>query len=272
MKYVRAFGRFWWNFIVGDDWRVAAGVALALGLRALLTHHGVNAWWLLPARGRAADRDLRLAGGGPERGGLAWRPPSGHSRAPPPAERRPAAALPLPRGWILFGLALLALNFYLGSRATEPAVARPRPVQPVLPERRCSAGHVKEITSKGTAIQGTFTKKLTLRGARSRRRGSGPRFPAFADNDALSHLLEQKGVVVNAEPLDTGPPWWQSLLLGFGPTLLFLVPAVLADAPRRERAERARLVRPLAGAPLPAVGRPGHVRRRRRDRRGEGRS
>jgi cell division protease FtsH len=29
-------------------------------------------------------------------------------------------------------------------------------------------------------------------------------------------------VVVNAEPLDTGPPWWQELLFGFGPTLLLL--------------------------------------------------
>ena len=45
---------------------------------------------------------------------------------------------------------------------------------------------------------------------------------------------------------------------------------VLADAPGGERAERARLVRPLAGAPLPAVRRPRDVRRRRRDRRGEG--
>ena len=49
MKYVRSFARFWWNFIVGDDWRVAAGVAVALGLTSLLTHKGVNAWWLLPA-------------------------------------------------------------------------------------------------------------------------------------------------------------------------------------------------------------------------------
>ena len=32
MRYLRAFGRFWWDFIVGDDWRVAAGIALALGL------------------------------------------------------------------------------------------------------------------------------------------------------------------------------------------------------------------------------------------------
>ena len=48
MRYVASFARFWWYFIVGDDWTVAAGVAVALGLTALLTHDGVNAWWLLP--------------------------------------------------------------------------------------------------------------------------------------------------------------------------------------------------------------------------------
>ena len=48
MRYLRAFGRFWWNFIVGDDWLVAAGVGVALALTALLAHDGVNAWWLLP--------------------------------------------------------------------------------------------------------------------------------------------------------------------------------------------------------------------------------
>jgi hypothetical protein len=48
MRYVRAFGRFWWDFIVGDDWTVAAGVALALGLVAILVDRGLNAWWLVP--------------------------------------------------------------------------------------------------------------------------------------------------------------------------------------------------------------------------------
>ncbi|HSS80540.1 MAG TPA: hypothetical protein VLK24_05010 [Gaiellaceae bacterium] len=48
MKYVKAFGHFWWDFIVGDDWTVAAGVGIALGLTAILTHRDVNAWWLLP--------------------------------------------------------------------------------------------------------------------------------------------------------------------------------------------------------------------------------
>jgi hypothetical protein len=48
MKYIVAFGRFWWDFIVGDDWRVAAGLAVSLALTWFLTREGVNAWWLLP--------------------------------------------------------------------------------------------------------------------------------------------------------------------------------------------------------------------------------
>jgi len=48
MSHLRAFARFWWDFVVGDDWRVAAGLAVALTLTWLLEHEGVAAWWLLP--------------------------------------------------------------------------------------------------------------------------------------------------------------------------------------------------------------------------------
>jgi hypothetical protein len=48
MKYVSSFARFWWNFIVGDDWRVAAGLAVAFAGTWLLEHEGISAWWLLP--------------------------------------------------------------------------------------------------------------------------------------------------------------------------------------------------------------------------------
>jgi hypothetical protein len=36
MRFVRGFGRFWFDFIVGDDWRIALGVVLVLGFGALL--------------------------------------------------------------------------------------------------------------------------------------------------------------------------------------------------------------------------------------------
>ena len=48
MMWVRAFGRFWWDFVVGDDWLVAVAVALGLALTGLTTALGLDAWWLLP--------------------------------------------------------------------------------------------------------------------------------------------------------------------------------------------------------------------------------
>jgi len=45
---VKRFALFWWNFLVGDDWLVAVGIAVAFGLTALLAATSVPAWWLLP--------------------------------------------------------------------------------------------------------------------------------------------------------------------------------------------------------------------------------
>jgi hypothetical protein len=48
MSRLSAFGRFWWNFVVGDDWLVAAGLVAALGLTAVVAHDEIDARWLLP--------------------------------------------------------------------------------------------------------------------------------------------------------------------------------------------------------------------------------
>lgn len=45
---LRSFALFWWDFIVGDDWRIAAGVVLALAGTAAIAATSVPAWWLLP--------------------------------------------------------------------------------------------------------------------------------------------------------------------------------------------------------------------------------
>jgi cell division protease FtsH len=148
----------------------------------------------------------------------------------PRSPLRPAGTPPTPsqpprfrfnRWWIAFVLGLLVINFYSTTRATQ-APSRVRvPYSPFfLHEVR--AGHVNEITSKGTAIQGTFKKPERYQNSKPTTRFK-TEIPAFADTDALSKLLQSKGVIVNAEPLDTGAPWWQNLLLGFGPTILFLV-------------------------------------------------
>ena len=48
MRHVAAFGRFWWDFVVGDDWLAAAGVAVAIGATAALAADRIAAWWLMP--------------------------------------------------------------------------------------------------------------------------------------------------------------------------------------------------------------------------------
>jgi len=43
-----AFGRFWWDFVVGDDWLVSVQIAAAIAATALIAAAGVSAWWVLP--------------------------------------------------------------------------------------------------------------------------------------------------------------------------------------------------------------------------------
>jgi hypothetical protein len=45
---VEAFLRFLWDFVVGDDWRIAAGVVVAIGVTALVAGTSAAAWWILP--------------------------------------------------------------------------------------------------------------------------------------------------------------------------------------------------------------------------------
>ena len=48
MRRLRALGEFIWEFVIGDDWRVAAGVVIAIGVTAIVATTKVAAWWILP--------------------------------------------------------------------------------------------------------------------------------------------------------------------------------------------------------------------------------
>jgi hypothetical protein len=47
MTYLKKFLLFWYDFIVGDDWMIAAGVVIALVLSAALARRDLNAWWVM---------------------------------------------------------------------------------------------------------------------------------------------------------------------------------------------------------------------------------
>jgi hypothetical protein len=50
MRIIAAFAKFWYHFIVGDDWRVAVGVVIALAFTYTLSATTtIPSWWVLPA-------------------------------------------------------------------------------------------------------------------------------------------------------------------------------------------------------------------------------
>jgi hypothetical protein len=46
---VTALLRAVWEFVVGDDWLLALGVVLALGVTAIVAAAGLAAWWVAAA-------------------------------------------------------------------------------------------------------------------------------------------------------------------------------------------------------------------------------
>jgi hypothetical protein len=65
MSRLRAFAAFLWDFVVGDDWRIALGVVVALGVTAVAAGWGLTAWWIVPVCtvGLLAASLWRAAGG-----------------------------------------------------------------------------------------------------------------------------------------------------------------------------------------------------------------
>ena len=111
-------------------------------------------------------------------------PPAPRGSSPPP---RPRPRFRVSRGWILIALALLAVNLYAGTRAMQPALRVRVPYRPFFLQQ-VNAGHVKEITSKGMAVQGTFTVNESYGGSKptTRFQTEIPRLPTTTPCRACS--------------------------------------------------------------------------------------
>ena len=144
--------------------------------------------------------------------------PPPRAPSPPPPQR---SRFRLSPRWIVFFVVLLTLNLFISMRATRPEARVRVPYSPFFLQQ-VRARNVQEITSKGTDIQGMFKSKTAFEDSKPTTRFR-TEIPAFANTDQLSELLQENDVTVNAEPLDRGAPWWQTLLFGFGPTILFVV-------------------------------------------------
>ena len=47
MKPLTTFARFWYDFIVGDDWRLAVGTVAAMIVITIAANRDMNVWWAL---------------------------------------------------------------------------------------------------------------------------------------------------------------------------------------------------------------------------------
>ena len=127
--------------------------------------------------------------------------------------------------WVAIAiLAAFVLNYWVASRSlSEPPRIR-IPYSPLFLDQ-VRQGNVDRITSKGASLQGLFKSPVRYPPSGSSSRSSA-RFstliPSFADTAALSKLLEDNNVVINAEPLQTAAAWWETLLYGFSPTILLI--------------------------------------------------
>jgi cell division protease FtsH len=122
--------------------------------------------------------------------------------------------------WLVL-IMLLVINYVLGA-AFAPGTGRVG-VPYSFFRAQVTAGNVADVESKSDEIQGAFKKPTRYPAS-----GQGKEITRFETvrpslgDDGLLTLLLDKGVSVNAKPLQQGRPWWETLLVGFGPTLLLV--------------------------------------------------
>jgi cell division protease FtsH len=131
---------------------------------------------------------------------------------------------PRSRWWIVVVvLALLALNLWISSRALSPNQPVRIPYSPTFLSQ-VDSGNVKEVSSKGDSVSGTFKTAFRYPSGSSATPTTSfvTQIPSFANNSQLFSTLTSKGVTIDAKNPNTGPSFFTSLILGFGPTLLLI--------------------------------------------------
>ena len=130
-----------------------------------------------------------------------------------------------PRGqWVILAIVvgvLLALNLWISSAALSPNTIR-IPYSPTF-LTQLKHGNVATISSKSFAYQGTFKTAIRYQGSEPAKNFSTQIPSVFANDPALKQLLLDKVPTINAQNPNQGPSIVESILFGFGPTLLFVL-------------------------------------------------
>jgi cell division protease FtsH len=141
----------------------------------------------------------------------------GQAGAPRPPQRW--------RWWVIGVIVLLALNLWISSQALQPNAPVRIPYSPTFLDQ-LNSGNVKTVNSTGNAISGTLKAQIRYP---ANDQGAEPttnfttQVPSFANGPQLFGLLSKEAVTVNANSPNAGPSVIESLLYGFGPTILLVL-------------------------------------------------
>ncbi|HEX4011239.1 MAG TPA: ATP-dependent zinc metalloprotease FtsH [Solirubrobacteraceae bacterium] len=133
---------------------------------------------------------------------------------------------PRSRWWIAAVIvALLAVNLWISSEALKPHAPIKVPYYPTF-LNQVKDKNVESINSTNDAITGTFKNAISYpAGDKSASPSTSftTQVPSFANNNQLEQLLQNNGVTIDAQAPSSGPGVLESLIFGFGPTLLLVI-------------------------------------------------
>ncbi|HET7770473.1 MAG TPA: ATP-dependent zinc metalloprotease FtsH, partial [Chloroflexota bacterium] len=134
------------------------------------------------------------------------------------------------RRWLFILGALLIANLVATSFFSNEPTQNRNQVAYSFFKDQVEAGNVQDVTTRGDIVQGTFKRAVapprdpnstSTREPRASELFSTQLPPWVLQTNALEQLLEQHNVTVSARPIDTGRNMWLSILISFGPGLLF---------------------------------------------------
>jgi cell division protease FtsH len=174
-----------------------------------------------PAQRDAPQRERPTPPSPPLPGWKVTPAPDGRGQKPNPPKRTRRTS----RWWIVgLVVVLLGLNLWISSQALKPNARVRIPYSPTF-LTQVQNNNVKEISSTGDSIQGEFGKAVTYPAGDKNATATvnfSTQVPSFADNNALSNLLQDHNVTIDAKSPDSGPSFFTSLIFGFGPTILLV--------------------------------------------------
>ena len=115
---------------------------------------------------------------------------------------------------------MLAINLWVSSAALSPNRVRV-PYSPTF-ITQLGDGNVSSVSTNDYAVEGTFKKPFSYQG-KTATNDFSTQLPSFVDRNQLNGLLNKEHVTINAQNPNAGPSILESILFGFGPTILLVL-------------------------------------------------